>query len=126
MKTKQIDNWVRYVEVIPKRIIKVNGLDIPQMTDPYQGEVGLVITKNSSYENELICYPKHNKKKIILMGIDRFFIAEYDVLCGIELGEDYNAVDFMSQEWLDQVMDSKLNPDEDFRTKKYFGGHNCE
>lgn len=123
IKTKRIDNWIPHIEVIPKRIVKKVGLDIPQMTDPYQGEIGLVVSANCSYTGELVLYCKHMKKRLIVFDETKLFIPETEVLCAVELPDELEAVDYVSEEWMQRYSEQADDADgpqyEDRRSKKY-------
>jgi hypothetical protein len=123
IKTKRIDNWIPHIEVIPKRIMKKEGIQIPQMTDPYQGEIGLVVSTNCSYTGELVLYCKHMKKRLVVFDSEKLFIPETEVLCAIELSDDLMALDYISQHIIDDYERQADNADgpqyEDRRMKRF-------
>ena len=99
LRTKRIDNWIPYLEVVPKKIKRDNGLFVAQMTEPYAGEIGLVVSTGSTVDGKLVLYDKHLKKKVKIDTEDRWFIAEENVLCEIEILDGMEIVDYVSADF---------------------------
>ena len=117
IKTKRIDNWIPYVEVVPKQIRRKSGIEVAQMTEPYAGQVGLVVSSNTVVEGKLVLFDKHCKKRVTIHDQEKYFVAEEQILCEIELDESMEAVDYLTESGLIKPMDEKLY--EDRRLKNY-------
>ena len=120
IKTKRIDNWIPYLEVIPKKIKRANGIYIAQMTEPYAGEIGLVVSTGSSVDGKLVMYDKHLKKKVNIDGKDRLFVAEENILCEVELDSGMEIVDYTATDF-GECFRAEEPRFEDRRLKNYVG-----
>ena len=118
VQTKRIDNYIPYVEVAPKVVRRKTGIHLPGTSDSLEGEVGLVVSVNSNYSGELVLYPKILKKKMRVLGVERYFVPEHEIFCGLELSDDLTIEDVVSEDWKERYSRQTDEPKFEDRRKK--------